>query len=381
MNVDRFRRWAADHPFARPTPEEVALSARLQRYRPAPSLTRLPPAAHLTLFQLLPIYPLRMSEDLREIGAMVSSDVSEDDALYAEGSEILQRTRALLHALDDHEAELDVFGDFATALRLPRDAAHPQRQHLTALLREARVGLTALKAKWTAILDWHTYRASLQDTAIVDLQSTLRSSVRQFMTQAEHLQAISPDDPDVRLMRTELEALGDKVDAVEALGDPALADTDFKGIFWRRGLEYPGGDGYHRTITYRQAVVLNLFDGNARYVWQERRRLDPPPAPQAIESTPEGKHLDSEGPHALEQRARLVRRTAATLMKKGCELCGSPYVTWVGIADRPGRDSVVLCDECSPSYRDSGAVRRLYQWHELRSLLGGSEPQSTKASS
>eukprot|EP00667_Euglena_gracilis_P016311 EG_transcript_17057 len=340
MDLDVFRRWQTDHPYAKPPEEELAL---LQKIRP-PSTLRLPAlpkAAFRVVFQFLRIYPETMIEDLAAIDRVLTTEPLDNGLPeYPTPVDVLQRLGVLRAALEEHRAELrSTFAEYAASMCLPKAAAHPERNRLEALIQKALMRHDLLWKKWDTVQRWHVYHLEMQNSSIVGLRPTVRRDVRSFITEGEHLRQLFYEDCIVDKLLTELVFVMERVNAIEALGDPALSEDDFAGIFWRRGLRYPGGEGYRHSITFKQAVALDLFEGNPTYVWQEKTPVIPPqnvlPDPLPAITVEEVAAKEAEVQERLKERQRAAR-IAADLMKQGCEVCQSVYIAWVALGAREG---------------------------------------------
>ena len=143
-------------------------------------------------------------------------------------------------------------------------------------------------------------------------------------------------------------------------------------MFWRVGLPHSGGEGYSRSITFKQAVALALFEGNPVYVW-EGRDAAPPAAPKGPAAAPEAPGpAPAEGARGEGDRLAARRRAAtlaADMMEQGCEVCQTHYITWVALGRREGCDAIVVCDACVGAYDAAPAVHKLYEWHRIAELV------------
>eukprot|EP00668_Euglena_longa_P042831 GGOE01056706.1.p1 GENE.GGOE01056706.1~~GGOE01056706.1.p1 ORF type:complete len:380 (+),score=135.93 GGOE01056706.1:132-1271(+) len=373
MDLDVFRRWQADHPYAKPPAEELEL---LQKLRP-PSTLRLPmlpKEAFCAVFQFLRIYPETMIDDLHAIDRVLTLEPLDNGLLeYSTPVDVLERLEVVRSALEEHLAEFQAaYAPYAAAMCLPSTTPHPERTRLEVTVQKAMQRYNLLRQKWGTVQRWHTYHQEMQNTPVVDLRPTVRQDVRGFITEGERLRQLFYEDCIVEKLLTELVFVMEKVNAIEALGDPKLSEEDFAGIFWRMGLQYPGGDGYHRSITFKQAMALDLFEGNPTYVWQEKTPVVAPEEPHdellPTVTTEEVAANEAEAQQRLKERQQAARM-AADLMKQGCEVCQSIYVAWVALGAREGCDAIVVCDDCLGTYKTSPAVFKLYKWFQISELV------------
>eukprot|EP01062_Namystynia_karyoxenos_P066449 TRINITY_DN60369_c0_g1_i1.p1 TRINITY_DN60369_c0_g1~~TRINITY_DN60369_c0_g1_i1.p1 ORF type:complete len:443 (+),score=147.26 TRINITY_DN60369_c0_g1_i1:66-1394(+) len=410
MDEVRYADWQQQRCLLVYTDEEEAVLRRWRELKHRSRFPGLTPAARLRVLQFLPVYGADWVDDLAEVEALLASGNS-DVELYDRHEAVLGRVEEISRVLrDEHMRRYGDFAVYARALGLGPEVLCelPERAVAKQAIGRALRLASEQRARWVFVSDWVRWYEKQVDTPCRALRMTLRPPLRRYIQRAAKFTEEWADALAARL-QSEQEFLCDKLDKIDAMGDPRVTKGDLKNMFWQLGLPFDDsvGEDYPASITFHQAYTLGLFETThmRHYLWEDRQpavvedehdvEIREKALRRAREKV-EAEELAREQAAAAARREaaeRIIGRARDTVCERlgarlwsanergkmpythrwaGCELYGTEYVHWVAVALQEGTtDDVVLSEKGAEEYEGSRVVHGQYLWLFLQDLVDG----------